>query len=81
MLLARCVDAPLNRLSMSNCDLVQVRPWTMGLLAKFDKLKEVGGREIGNKVCLVLTGWMLSSFDRDPVNPKHFSVLSDTDDC
>ena len=40
-LLARCVDAPLNRLSISKCALAPVRHWTLALLARFDQLREV----------------------------------------
>ncbi|CAI5445335.1 unnamed protein product [Caenorhabditis angaria] len=40
-LFAFCSDAPLKRLALSRCDLINVRPWTLALLAKFDQLEKL----------------------------------------
>ncbi|CAI4230299.1 unnamed protein product [Auanema sp. JU1783] len=45
LLLACCSQAPLTRLIMSRCDLRNVRPWTLSMLAHYDKLHEVAFEE------------------------------------
>ncbi|VDM62980.1 unnamed protein product [Angiostrongylus costaricensis] len=40
-LLCQCAYAPLNRLSLSNCDFLAVKPWTLAQLAQFNRLREI----------------------------------------
>ncbi|CAB3402158.1 unnamed protein product [Caenorhabditis bovis] len=41
VLFALCSSAPLKRLALTECDLANVQPWTLALLAKFDQLEKL----------------------------------------